>query len=278
MFTLNCHGKLLVVNRPLVMGILNFTDDSFYRGSHLKNSNDLFVLAQIMVDESVDILDIGAQSTRPGSHRVKAENEIQKLESVIPGLKEKYPGVLISVDTYYAEVASFAIGAGADLINDISGGTLDGDMIKTVGQLNVPYICMHMKGSPENMQNHTDYEDILKELLDFFIKKIDECKNAGIRDIIIDPGFGFAKNIEQNFYLLKNLSLFKMLEKPILAGLSRKSSIYRTLSVTAEEALNGTTVLNTIALLNGADILRVHDVKEAKETIQLVEKLKNSIG
>lgn len=274
MFSLNCNGKLIIAEKPFVMGILNFTHDSFYSGSRLENENQVFKKARQMVKEGADILDIGAQSTKPGSKSVSAKQELKKIKSVLPFLREEYPDALLSVDTYYSEVARAAVEMGADIINDISGGTMDTNMISTVGNLNVPYVCMHIKGTPENMQSHTGYEDLIKELLEYFIVKIEACVNAGIKDVIIDPGFGFAKNVDQNFKLLKHLSLFKILEKPLLAGLSRKSSIYKTLNISAEEALNGTTVLNTIALQNGADILRVHDVKEAVQAIQLTEKIK----
>lgn len=273
MFTLNCNGNLILAEKPLIMGILNFTNDSFYHGSCLKNENEVIEKAMEMHQEGADILDLGAQSTRPGSDRISAKEEIKKLQSVLPILKEKLPEILISVDTYYSEVAATAVKMGADIINDISGGTMDENMISTVGKLNAPYICMHIKGTPENMQQKTDYKDVIKEILDFFIEKSEACKNAGIKDVIIDPGFGFAKSINQNFWLLKNLSVFKIIGKPIMAGLSRKSTIYKTLNISPEEALNGTTVLNTVALLNGADILRVHEVKEARQAVTLIEKM-----
>jgi dihydropteroate synthase len=271
MFSLNCKGKLLLMDKPLVMGILNLTDDSFYAGSRLQSIDEIQDKATQMINEGADILDIGAQSTRPGSVRFSAEDELKKLLPVIEKLRKLFPGIIISIDTYHSKVAEETIQAGASIINDISGGEMDKNMIPTVGSLQVPYICMHMKGVPETMQNQTHYEDVTKEVLDFFIKKVDECKHAGIHDVIIDPGFGFGKNIAQNFLLLKNLSVFKMLERPILAGVSRKSTIYKTLQITAEDSLNGTTVLNTLALQNGASLLRVHDVKEAKEVIKLME-------
>ena len=271
MFSLNCKGKLLLIDKPLVMGILNLTDDSFYAGSRLQSIDEIQDKATQMINEGADILDIGAQSTRPGSVRFSAEDELKKLLPVIDKLKSLFSGIIISVDTYHSKVAEETIHAGASIINDISGGEMDKNMIPTVGALQVPYVCMHMKGVPETMQNQTNYEDVTKEVLDFFIKKMDECKRAGIHDVIIDPGFGFGKNVAQNFLLLKNLSVFKMLERPILAGVSRKSTIYKTLTITAEDSLNGTTVLNTLALQNGASILRVHDVKEAREVIKLME-------
>ena len=276
MFSLNCNGKLLFIEKPLVMGILNITTDSFYAGSRVMNIETVKDKSVKMLDEGADILDIGAQSTRPGSERLSAEEELKKLLPAIEMLRQLFPGIIISIDTYHAIVAEECVAAGAAIINDISGGEMDEKMIKTVAKLKTPYICMHMKGVPENMQHQTNYENVTKEILDFFISKVDECKREGINDIIIDPGFGFGKNISQNLLLLKNLELFKMLGKPIMAGLSRKSTIYKTLKISAEESLNGTSVLNTIALLNGASILRVHDVKEAKETITLYEAYSNA--
>lgn len=276
MFSLNCNGKLLFIEKPLVMGILNITTDSFYAGSRLLNIDAIKDKAIKMLNEGADILDIGAQSTRPGSERLPAEEELKNLLPAIEMLRGLFPEIIISIDTYHAIVAAECVAAGAAIINDISGGEMDREMIKTVAKLKTPYICMHMKGVPENMQHQTNYENVTREILDFFISKIDECKKEGIKDVIIDPGFGFGKNIAQNFLLLKNLELFKMLGKPIMAGLSRKSTIYKTLKISAEESLNGTTVLNTIALLNGASILRVHDVKEAKETVALYEAYGNA--
>lgn len=271
MFSLNCKGKLIYINKPLVMGILNITEDSFYPESRVQNIETIKNKATQMLDEGADILDLGAQSTRPESKRISADEELQKLIPAIEMLNKFFPEVIISIDTYHSKVAEMSIRAGASIINDISAGEMDKEMISTVGDLKVPYICMHMKGLPETMQKNTDYKDVTKEVLDFFIKKIDECKKAEIHDVIIDPGFGFGKNISQNLLLLKNLEIFSMLEKPLMIGVSRKSTIYKTLKIPVEDSLNGSTVLNTIALLNGASILRVHDVKEAKETITLVE-------
>lgn len=270
MFTLNCKGRLLVVDKPVVMGILNITPDSFYSGSRI-NENDVLRKAEKMLADGAAIIDIGGQSTRPGSEQIGADEELKRIISSIENLAKHFPAAIISVDTYHAKVVKEAVGAGASIINDISGGDLDAEMLNTVAGLKVPYICMHMKGNPANMQQHAVYDDVTKEVLDHFIQKNDACKKAGINDVIIDPGFGFAKTISQNFALLKNLSVFKMLERPILIGLSRKSTIYKTLNITPEESLNGSTVLHTISLLNGANILRVHDVKEAVETIRLTE-------
>lgn len=271
MFSLNCKGKLLFIEKPLVMGILNLTDDSFYAGSRHQTMESIKNKAAQMIAEGADILDLGAQSTRPGSTRFTAEDELKKLIPAIDLLTKNFPGIIISIDTYHSKVAKESVAAGASIINDISAGTMDTQMIEIVGKLKVPYVCMHMKGVPETMQQQTNYENVSKEILDFFITKIEECRQAGIDDIIIDPGFGFGKNISQNLRLLKELPVFKMLEKPIMAGVSRKSTIYKTLKICAEDSLNGTTVLNTIALLNGASILRVHDVKEAKEAVTLTE-------
>lgn len=256
---------------PVVMGILNVTPDSFYMGHLNDGIQNMNQLAGEMLAAGASIIDVGGQSTRPGSERVAANIEWKRIQPVIHELLLSYPEAIISIDTYYSEVAQLGIEAGAAIINDISGGEMDPDMIATVGKLKVPFVCMHMRGTPAHMQELAVYDDLLADILDYFIKKIEQCTKAGIHDIILDPGFGFAKNIHQNFELLKKLGTLKMLGKPILAGLSRKSTIYKTLGLTPAEALNGTTVLNTIALLNGASILRVHDVKEARETIQLIE-------
>jgi len=272
MFTLNCKGRLLVLDKPLVMGILNITPDSFYSGSRVDESAVLHKAEQ-MLNEGAAILDIGGQSTRPGSEQIGAEAELQRIISSITALMERFPEAILSVDTYHATVAKEAVAAGASIINDVSGGQLDKEMLPTVGGLQVPYVCMHMKGDPATMQQHMVYDDVTREVLDYFIERMDACKKAGIHDVILDPGFGFAKNIEQNFRLLRQMEAFKITERPVLVGLSRKSTIYKTLHTTPEAALNGSTVLHTIALLKGAHILRVHDVKEAMETIQLVGAL-----
>lgn len=272
MFSLNCKGKLLVIDQPLVMGIINVTPDSFYSGSRQLTNDAILSQVRKMIDEGADIIDIGGQSTRPGSERISNKEELKRVSPAIKIILKNYPDAIISVDTYQAKVAEESIKEGAAIINDISAGNMDEKMLSTVAKLQVPYICMHMKGTPETMQQHATYENVTKDILDFFINKIDECKQAGINDVIIDPGFGFGKIIEHNFSLLKNISVFKMLDKPIMAGLSRKATIYKTLHTTAEEALNGTTVLNTLALQNGANILRVHDVKQAKEAVKLYQE------
>ena len=276
MFTLNCKGKILTTEKPLIMGILNVTPDSFYKGHLHEGNEEILKLAGKMIADGADILDIGGQSSRPGSKCISAKEEMERVIPVIKLIRQHYNDILLSVDTFYSMVAETAVMEGVSIINDISAGEMDNRMIDTVASLQVPYICMHMKGTPESMQQHIHYENVVKEVLDFFIKKIDTCTHAGINDIIIDPGFGFGKTIGHNFELLRNLSIFKMLDKPLLAGLSRKSTVYKTLNISADEALNGTTVLNTLALNNGADILRVHDVKEAKETSNLISAYKKA--
>ncbi len=273
MYILNIKGKLVPIESPWVMGIFNATPDSFYEG-HLENSTatNLKIISKMIAD-GAKIIDIGGQSTRPGSEKISAEEELARVLPIISLVREKFPNTLISIDTYYAAVAEAAVFAGAGMVNDISGGTMDGNMLATVGKLNVPYICMHIKGTPQTMTSETNYDNLLVEMMQYFNERIIACRVAGIKDIIIDPGFGFAKTTEQNFLLLKELEYFKALNLPILAGLSRKKMIWNTLEVTADEALNGTTVLNTIALNNGASILRVHDVKEAVEAVKLLAML-----
>ena len=277
MFTLNCKGKLIIIETPVVMGIINATPDSFYEG-HLRSSiAEIVALAGKMISDGAAILDIGGQSTKPGSQRVSAAIEAERVLPLVDAIRIAFPEILISVDTYHSAVAKSAVEAGADIINDISAGDMDENMLATVAAMNVPFVCMHMKGRPETMQETPGYDDVVKEVLDFFIRKTDECKRAGIKDIIIDPGFGFGKNIRHNFALLQQLSAFSILGCPVMAGLSRKSTIYKTLQVGPAEALNGTTVLNTLAIQNGASILRVHDVKEAKEVITLMQAYKKPL-
>jgi len=271
MYTLNCKGRLLVIDKPVVMGILNLTPDSFYSGSRVQEMEQVLQRAGQMIDDGATILDIGGQSTRPGSNRISAEEELQRVLPAIKSIKEKYPSTFLSIDTYHSTVAKEAVTAGADMVNDISAGEMDMQMLSTVAAINVPYIAMHMKGTPETMQQNATYEDVTKEVVDYFIHKMEACKNVGIKDIIIDPGFGFGKTIEHNFQLLKKLEVLNIFNVPVLAGLSRKATIYKTLQLTPEESLNGTTVLNTIAITKGAAVLRVHDVKEAMQVIQLYE-------
>jgi dihydropteroate synthase len=271
MFTLNCKGQLLYAERPLVMGILNSTPDSFYSGSRFTDPAGLLKEAEKMLQDGADLLDIGGQSTRPGAALVGEEEELRRVVEVISLIHQRFPRAILSVDTWYSRVAREAVAAGASMVNDISGGNQDPDMLATVGRLGVPYICMHMKGTPATMNKEAVYEDVVKDVLDFFIRRIEDCRQAGIHDVILDPGLGFAKTHRHNLQLLRRLEVFKMTGKPLLMGISRKSTIYRTLGITPEEALNGTTVLNTLGLLHGAGIIRVHDPKEAKEAILLLE-------
>ena len=276
MFTLNCKGRLLVADQPLVMGIINSTPDSFYAASRHEALPAVLKQAEQMQKDGADIIDIGGQSTRPGSRLLTADEELQRVIASIAGIHKEFPQAIISIDTFYSKVAGEAVAAGASIVNDVSGAEIDPLMLSVVAALKTPYICTHMKGTPQNMQQNPVYENVVKEVLDYFIEKNETGKKAGIKDMIIDPGFGFGKTIQHNFQLLKNLSAFKLLEKPIMAGLSRKSTVYKTLNTTAEHALNGTTVLNTLALENGAGILRVHDVKEAKEAVALFMAYNNA--
>jgi dihydropteroate synthase len=278
MFTLNCKGRLLAAYEPLVMGIINITPDSFYAGSRFSKEDAVLEQAENMLREGADIIDIGAQSTRPHSELLPADEELKRLKDIVRLLCITFPEAVISADTFYSVVAQACVDAGASMINDISGGSMDENMIAAAGRLNVPYICMHMRGTPQTMHRFAQYENITDEVTAYFVKKLEACRKAGIRDVIIDPGFGFSKNPDHNFELLAHLRTLKIAGKPLLVGLSRKSSVYKTLDITAEEALNGTTVLNTIALMNGADILRVHDVKEAKECIKLYKKVALAAG
>ena len=256
-----------------MMGIINATPDSFYAGSRFSGRDEILGQAEKMIAEGVDIIDIGGQSTRPGSKSISADEELQRVIEGVEVIHQNFPDTIVSIDTYYSLVAEQAVRKGASMVNDISAGSMDKEMVSTVARLNVPYVAMHMKGTPESMQQEANYTNVTREVLDFFIQKKSECKKAGIHDIIFDPGFGFAKTIEHNFELLRNISVFKMLDAPILVGISRKSSVYKTLGVDKEDALNGTTVLNTMAVMNGANILRVHDVKEAKEIVKLYSRV-----
>lgn len=271
MYTLNCKGRLLLIEKPVVMGILNITPDSFYSGSRLQQMKEIVQKAEQMINEGATILDIGGQSTRPGSVRLTAAEELNRVLPVIQEIKQRFPDSFLSIDTYHAVVAKETVTAGVDMVNDISAGNMDTQMLLTVAALQVPFIAMHMQGTPETMQHNPQYKDVTLEVVDYFIQKISACKAAGIKDLIIDPGFGFGKTIAHNFQLLKQLEALQMFHVPVLAGLSRKSTIWKTLHITTEEALNGTTVLNTIAITKGASILRVHDVKEAMQVIQLYE-------
>lgn len=274
MFTLNCKGTLITLEQPVVMGIINATPDSFFGGSRAATSAAALTKAETMINEGAFILDIGGQSTRPGSVQIGANEEMDRVVPVIESIRKAHSTILISVDTYHPSVAMAAVHAGADIVNDISGGRFFEEMLSTVASLNVPYICMHSRGTIETMHEKPLSNHIITELLDYFIERIDACTKAGIKDIIIDPGFGFGKTVADNFALLKEMETLQILRKPLLLGVSRKSSIYQTLKITPEESLNGTTVLNTIGLMNKAMMLRVHDVKEAAQAIQLCQHLK----
>jgi dihydropteroate synthase len=273
MFSLNLKGRLLEVHNPMVMGILNVTPDSFFEGSRVMDPKAILARAAQMIDEGADILDIGGQSTRPGSILLSAAEEAARVVPAIESVRKQYPGIIISVDTFYALVARQAVNVGADMINDISAGTLDDEMLRTVASLNVPYVLMHMRGNPSTMSSLTQYSNVVQEVWNYLAVKIRECREAGITDVIADPGFGFAKSAEQNFQLLSKFEDLDWLGVPLLAGLSRKSTIYKTLGISAEESLNGTTVCNTVALQKSATILRVHDVKAAREILKLLGKL-----
>jgi dihydropteroate synthase len=271
MWTLNTRGKLLTIDRPVIMGILNRTEDSFYGGSRVADDDTLLRQAGRLLDEGADWLDIGGQSTRPGAEIVGEEEELRRVIGPIERLHREWPEVVLSVDTWHGRVAELAVEAGAGIVNDVSGGAMDGSMLGTVGRLRVPYICMHMKGTPATMNREAQYENVVTAVLDYFIGRIEACRRAGIHDVILDPGFGFSKTPVHNFQVLHQLSLLRICGKPLLLGVSRKSTIYRTLGVGPEEALNGSTVLHTLGLLNGANILRVHDPKEAREVVTLTE-------
>ena len=271
--TLNIGGKILNITQPLVMGILNLTPDSFHASSRVANEKELLSKAEQMLSEGAFFLDLGAYSTRPGAEDIAPEEEIKRLLPAVSVLKRHFPEAILSVDTFRKSVAEAAFNEGAAIINDISGGQADDEMFDFCAQKKLPYVLMHSRGNPQNMTKLTAYEDIVAEMLHFFGHRINLLQQKGLNNIIIDPGFGFAKNIQQNFFLLKHLDTFAATEKLILVGLSRKSMIYKTLDITPENALNGTSVLNTIALSKGADILRVHDVKEAVEAIKLHENM-----
>jgi dihydropteroate synthase len=274
--SINVNGRLMNLQKPRVMGILNITEDSFYDGGSYLNEEKYIAHVSKMLSEGADIIDIGAQSTRPGSHEVGKEKEIEQLIPVIQNIKKEFPKAIISVDTWHARVAEQAIISGAHIINDISGGTFDMDMFNTIADLQVPYVLMHTGGRPDKMQTNPSYKNVVKEVIYFLSKQLDKLNHMGVNDVIIDPGFGFGKTLEHNYDLLQHLDHFKFLETPILVGISRKSMIYNHLDINSKKALNGTTALNTIALGKGASFLRVHDVKQAKEVIKIHELLHNS--
>lgn len=274
--SLNVNGRLLDLSTPQVMGILNVTPDSFYAGSRSRTEAEIAARACQILDEGASIIDIGAYSSRPNAEHISPEEEMQRLRTGLEILNRNHPDAIISVDTFRAEVARQCVEEyGAAIINDISAGEMDEQMFPTVARLNVPYIMMHMQGTPQNMQKEPHYENLLKEVFMYFARKVRQLRDLGMKDIILDLGFGFGKTLEHNYELMAHLEEFGIFELPLLVGVSRKSMIYRLFGATPQEALNGTTVLDTVALMKGADILRVHDVREAVEAVRLIEKLKS---
>jgi len=274
-YSFNCGGKLIAPELPLVMGILNITPDSFYDGGKYQNEKSILKRVEQMLSEGAGIIDIGAVSTRPGSQSVDKKEEHNRLIPALKAVVKEFPDAIISIDTYRSAVAAAAVSEGAHIINDISAGGFDAKMFDTIAKLNVPYIMMHMQGTPQNMQLNPQYDDVVNDIILFFAKKITQLTRAGAKDIIVDPGFGFGKTVEQNYELLNGLDYFKTIEAPLMVGISRKSMIYKLLETTSEEALNGTSVAHSIALMKGADMLRVHDVKEAVQAIKIIKALTN---
>lgn len=273
--TLNVRGILFDLSQPRIMGVLNLTPDSFYDGGKNNGLQEALKKTEQILSEGASMIDIGAYSSRPGAEHISEKMELDRLIPVLQAIVKEFPEALISIDTFRSAIARAAIGEGAGIINDISAGSLDSEMFQTIAELGVPYILMHMKGSPQNMSSQTDYEDIGSELIQYFAYRIQKLKNLGLNDFIVDPGFGFAKTLEQNYKVLGNLELLKTIGHPVLVALSRKSMIYKLLETDAEHALNGTTAANTIALIKGANILRVHDVKAAIEAVKIVNQIRS---
>ncbi|WP_347922506.1 dihydropteroate synthase [Pontimicrobium sp. SW4] len=271
--TINCKGTLIDLSTPKVMGILNITPDSFYDGGRYKNDASILNQVENMLSEGATFIDVGAYSSRPEANHVSEAEELKRIIPIVELLIKQFPSINLSIDTFRSNIAKECINTGAAIINDISGGKLDKKMLETVGKLGVPYVMMHMKGTPQTMQQYTDYNDLIKEIIYYFSERVAEARSHRINDIIIDPGFGFSKTLEHNYSLLNHLELLNMVELPMLVGVSRKSMIYKILDTNPNEVLNGTTSLNTIALLKGANILRVHDVKEAMECVKLTNQL-----
>ncbi|PBJ07373.1 dihydropteroate synthase [Flavobacterium sp. ACN6] len=270
---INCKGELIDLSIPKVMGILNVTPNSFFDGGKYKNEDEIISRVDKMLSEGAAFIDIGAYSSKPSAEFVSEQEEIDRIVPAIELILKYFPKALLSIDTFRAEVAKASIESGAAIINDIAAGELDDKMFEVIAKYNVPYIMMHMRGNPQTMQSLTHYDDIIKEMLFYFSEKVKKARALGINDLILDPGFGFAKTTDQNYQVMQKMELFNLLELPVLVGISRKSMIYKTFNTTAQEALNGTTFLNTIALTKGAKILRVHDVKEAVECVTLFDKL-----
>jgi dihydropteroate synthase len=273
--SIRCGGSLIELQQPLVMGILNVTPDSFFEGSRAQEEERILIRAGQILQEGAKIIDIGAESTRPGAKPVTEEEETKRLIPAIKLVRKQFPQAVISVDTYKAKVAEMAVGEGADIINDVSGGQFDSRMLETAGRLKVPYVLMHTKGRPETMQESPQYEDVVKEVMLYFAQKIKQLRELGVADIILDPGFGFGKNLVHNYQLLNKLQEFRIFELPLMLGVSRKRMINEVLQIKAAEALNGTTIIHTIGLIKGAGILRVHDVKEAMEAVKIVTFAEN---
>ncbi|MCD4833950.1 MAG: dihydropteroate synthase [Bacteroidales bacterium] len=275
--TINCGGELFDLSQPKIMGILNIAPDSFYDGGKYASKEIFLERVNVMINDGCDILDIGAYSSRPGAENITSDEELQRLLPVLEIVRTEFPDIIISVDTFRSEIAKKVVADfNVNIINDISAGNMDDKMFETIAGLNVPYILMHMQGNPQNMQDNPQYNNVIQELLNYFSEKVEKLKLLGINDLIIDPGFGFGKTVDHNYQILKYLDDLKIFELPILVGLSRKSMINKILDISSEEALNGTAVLNTLALINGANILRVHDVKEAKESIKLTNTFLNA--
>jgi len=275
--TISIRGKIIELSDPKIMGVLNVTPDSFYDGGRYTSEQLIIERVRQMITEGADFIDIGAFSSRPGADFISENDEVKRLEPALDAIRKHFPDSILSIDTFRSGIAKFAVeNFSIDMINDIFAGNADDNMYQTVADLGVPYIIMHMKGSPQNMQKNPFYKNVTKEILMFFSEKLSRIRHAGVNDIIIDPGFGFGKTIEHNYTILKQLDVFKIFELPVMVGLSRKSFIYKVLKTVPEESLNGTTVLNTIALVNGASILRVHDVKEAKEAIRITQMYLNA--
>lgn len=275
-YSLNARGKLFTIHRPVIMGILNTTPDSFYKHSRYSLTDNYIAAAAAMISDGAGILDIGGYSSRPGAADIGMHEERARVVPVIAAIRREFPDILISIDTFRGEVARAACEHGADIVNDISGGELDEQMFRTVAALHCPYILMHMRGTPKTMQEHTAYSCLTAEIAAYFSQKLEILRSLGVHDVLLDPGFGFAKTIEQNFALLEKSDLFHFFEKPLLVGISRKSMLTKSLNITAEAALNATTAMNMAALRKGAAILRVHDVKAAAETVQLYEQLQRA--
>lgn len=273
--TINCAGKLVDLSTPKIMGILNVTPDSFYDGGVHNSDKKILKHVEKMLNDGAVFIDIGAYSSRPNGINIDENEELNRVVPALELVNNKFPETIISIDTFRSKVAETCLNSGASIINDISAGEMDKKMMKIVGKYKVPYVMVHMKGNPQNMMNKINYDKMLKEIIQYFSKKINQAISHKINDIIIDPGFGFAKDVNQNFDLLNNMDILKILEKPMMVGISRKSMIYKSLQTNAKESLNGTTVLNTISLIKGASILRVHDVKEANECVKLINALNN---